>query len=137
MAFRFLDVPKEVRLLIYERLPSFIRRQQMYIYSRYEKQPNQTLTVILRTMPMAILSSYTQMKGKASALMQNIARDFIILQPPRLIFEAHEHFNPYFHFWIVDTISEQAYRRVLGGVRHTLGRTANGRSYHRSMPRSD
>lgn len=127
-SFRFLDLPKEIRLLIYERLPRCIQRQEMCIYAGFEKeQLHQILTVILRTMPMAILSSCRQMKAEASALIQDIARTFILAQPPRLIFEAHKHFNPYFHFWILNVISEQAHRRVLNGMRHTLDRTGNGK----------
>jgi hypothetical protein len=119
--FRFLDLPKELRLLIYERLPRCIRWHEMCIRSRFDgKVPHQKLTVILRTVPVAMLSTCRQINREASAIVQGIAKRFILLQPPRLIFEAHDHFNEMFLFWILDAISEQAHRRVVASIRHTL-----------------
>jgi hypothetical protein len=126
--FRFLDLPKEVRLVIYERLPRCIRRHEMAIYSqRNGEVPHQKLTVLLKTVPIAILSTCRQINSEASAIMQGIARRLVLLQPPQLIFEAQDHFNETFLLWILDAISEQAHRRVLGGIRHTFDRTADGR----------
>jgi hypothetical protein len=126
--FRFLDLPKEVRLIIYERLPRCIERHGMSIYSSRNKEiPHQKLTVILSTVSIAMLSACRQINSEASAVVQDIAKSFILLQAPRLIFEAQDHFNDRFLFWILDAISEQAYRRVLGGIRHTLGRTDGGK----------
>jgi hypothetical protein len=116
------------RLVIYERLPRCIRRHEMAIYSqRNGEVPHQKLTVVLKTVPMAMLSTCRQINSEASAIMQGIARRLILLQPPQLIFEAQDHFNETFLFWILDAISEQAHRRVLGSIRHTLDRTGDGR----------
>jgi hypothetical protein len=126
--FRFLDLPKEVRLVIYERLPRCFRRHEMAIYSQHNGEvPQQKLTVVLKTVPMAMLSTCRQINSEASAIVQGIARRVILLQPPQLIFEAQDHYNETFLFWILDAMSEQAHRRVLGGIRHTLDRTGDGK----------
>jgi hypothetical protein len=126
--FWFLDLPKEVRLVIYERLSRCIRRHEMAIYSqRNGEVPHQKLTVVLKIVPMAMLSTCRQINSEALAIVQGIARRLILLQPPHLIFEAQDHFNETFLFWILDAICEQAHRRVLGGIRHTLDRTRDGK----------
>jgi hypothetical protein len=126
--FRFLNLPKEVRLVSYERLPRCIRRHEMAIYSqRNGEVPYQKLTVVLKTVLMAMLSTCQQINSEASAIVQGIARRFILLQPPQLIFEAQDHFNEKFSLWILDAISEQAHRRVLSGIRHTLDRTGDSK----------
>ena len=63
-----------------------------------------------------MLLTCRQINSEASAIVQGIARRFILLQPPRLIFEAQDRFNERFFFWILDAISEQAHRRVLGDI---------------------
>lgn len=92
--FRFLDLPKEVRLIIYDHLPRHIRRQEMCIRDDdNDGRPVQKLTVVLRTMSLSILSTCRQIQEEASPLVQRVARDFILLDPPRLIFEAQMYFN--------------------------------------------
>jgi hypothetical protein len=104
--FRFLDLPKEVRLNIYERLPRRIERHEMGIdYWRNKEIPHRKLTIILRTVSIAMLSACRQINSKASPVVHGIARRFMLFQPLRLIFEAQDHFNDGVLFRILNAIS--------------------------------
>jgi hypothetical protein len=82
------DLPKEVRLTIYERLPRRIQRHEMGIYSWRNKEiPHQRLTIILRTVSTAMLSACRQINSEASPVVHGIARRFILLQVSKHIDE--------------------------------------------------
>jgi len=137
ISFRFLDLPKEIRLMVYERFPRSVSRQEVCIHLWFcKEQPHQRLYLIIRSIPMAILRLCRQVNNEATTIVQHLAKNFILLQPARIIYEAQDHFNESFLFWILDAISEQAHRRVREGIRYTVDNAAQGwsRIFHQVEP---
>lgn len=79
--FRFLDLPKELRLLVYENLPRSIKHHQ----TRHPDEPSHRMTFILKSVPVAILSTCTLVYHEARPVLQATTNAFIRDIPPRII----------------------------------------------------
>ncbi|KAF2450741.1 hypothetical protein P171DRAFT_145502 [Karstenula rhodostoma CBS 690.94] len=79
--FRFLDLPKELRLLVYENLPRSIKRHQ----TRHPDEPSHRLIFIIKSVPVAILSTCKLVYREARPLLQASANAFTRDIPPRII----------------------------------------------------
>lgn len=79
--FRFLDLPKEIRLLVYENLPRSIKHHQ----TRHPDEPSHRLTFIVKSVPVAILSTCMMVYQEARPIVHSMANAFIREIPPRII----------------------------------------------------
>lgn len=79
--FRFLDLPKELRLLVYENLPRTIKHHQ----TRHPDEPSHRMSFILKSVPVAILSTCRTVHDEARPILQATLNAFVRDVPPRLI----------------------------------------------------
>lgn len=81
----FLDLPAEIRLMIYERLPLQIKHYTLDLSTH--KQTNVTkVTAILPSLPLGILRTCRVVYDEANKFMQKRVDEEILDQPPKLIY---------------------------------------------------
>ena len=79
--FRFLDLPKEIRLLVYEALPRSLKHHQF----RHPDEPAHRLTVIFKSFPVGILATCSLIYDEARPIVMATASSFVRDAPPRII----------------------------------------------------
>ncbi|PVI03131.1 hypothetical protein DM02DRAFT_670082 [Periconia macrospinosa] len=67
--FRFLDLPKDVRLCVYEKLPTTTRHIPLPM-TRRETRQTAMFVCVVKTMPLAILASCRLVNEEASAILK-------------------------------------------------------------------
>jgi hypothetical protein len=111
-SFGLLDLPKDIRLIVYKRLPRCIRHQSIYLHPLCYKGGFHTqLTLVLRSIPMAILAVSQPVYHEALAVVHTITADVILRRSLKLIYEGQVDFNECFFRWVLDAISMEAQRR--------------------------
>ncbi|RYN79084.1 hypothetical protein AA0117_g3964 [Alternaria alternata] len=88
--FRFLDLPKEIRLIVYEQLP-FIRRHSTLIMP-YTPDHKGSIVLVLQVLPLAILRVSKMIHDEAYALLKPKMYE-LLYWPPRLIIPAPDIFK--------------------------------------------
>jgi ferritin-like metal-binding protein YciE len=82
--FRFLDLPVEIRLMIYERLPRTIKHHRIEInHPIYEHE--QVVTLVVRSIPVSILGANRQIYNEAQNVIRAIAESFILKASPQML----------------------------------------------------
>lgn len=81
--FPFLQLPKDIRLMVYECIPIKVKLHELRGYSTSKNYPS-PCGVIDRTVPVAILATCRQISEEAKSIMRAKMRDIIAL-PPRMI----------------------------------------------------
>ena len=67
--------------MVYENLPRSIKHHQ----TRHPDEPSHRVTLVLRSVPVAILATCQLVHGEAAPIVTAIAKAFILDSPPRLI----------------------------------------------------
>ena len=79
--FQFLDLPKDIRLIVYERLPRQIKHHHVIDPSQSEDR----FVLITRCLPVAILSTCKFINSEATNIVRKIQNEFILSQCPHFI----------------------------------------------------
>lgn len=82
--FRFLDLPLELRLRVYEFLPVTTRHVQIYWKSVY--RGTVWCRIVVRTMPLSILATSRRLNAEASTII-NPQLEKLTSRPPQFIFD--------------------------------------------------
>lgn len=106
--FRFLDLPKELRLMVYERLPRSIRPKTFNFEAEYYRDPVPTdMTVICRNIDTSILATCKQIHYEAKGIFRRVVTDFILSSPIRIVVRSEPGFD-----WQLDSLLEMIVRRA-------------------------
>ncbi|KAI8936950.1 hypothetical protein NX059_006178 [Plenodomus lindquistii] len=74
--FRFMDLPKELRLMVHDHLPRQIKHTRI-------TEHGSTFVLITRHLPLAILRTSREIHAEASAIVQKLVKEFIVKNPPK------------------------------------------------------
>lgn len=81
-SFRFLELPIEIRVMVYERLPRRIRHTHI---REHPRSNTVFITLITRSMSVGILRTCRAVYREARNIVQKIMTEFILATPPKII----------------------------------------------------
>jgi hypothetical protein len=91
--FRLMDLPTELRLMIYKQLPRQIKHTELRYFGPRIYDPNVTVdsrvTLVTRHLPTAILRTSHQVYAESRAIVSAILQSFMVDSQPRII--GHDH----------------------------------------------
>jgi hypothetical protein len=82
--FRFMDLPTELRLVVYQRIP----RQIHYTNGNFvgpDVGPRHLLILITRTCSVALLRVSKAVTLEAQAIMRRVVKEWMLSHPPRVL----------------------------------------------------
>jgi hypothetical protein len=81
-----MDLPVELRLMIYEFLPRTIKHTHVVAAATLDNpEPQVELILVTKHVPTAILATCREVHTEANAIVQKIVRRFILDTPPKII----------------------------------------------------
>jgi hypothetical protein len=84
--FRFMDLPVELRLMVYEFLPRTIKHTYIVpAATASNPQPQVELILITKHVPVVILATCREVHAEAKTIVWNIVKRFILDSPPKVI----------------------------------------------------
>lgn len=92
--FRFLDLPTEIRLMIYERLPRGFEHTHVYQHgipphNAARDSPDGYVILITKSLPLAILGTNRTVYGEAKPIVDKLVREFVLGSRPKVIEADH------------------------------------------------
>ncbi|KAF2649192.1 hypothetical protein K491DRAFT_568620, partial [Lophiostoma macrostomum CBS 122681] len=89
--FRLMDLPKELRLMVYERLPIKTQHKSYNAAAFYPSDPQPgSVILVLKTIPgIQILATNHFVKSEASTILASKVEE-LLLDPPRVIVPSRD-----------------------------------------------
>jgi hypothetical protein len=82
---RFLELPSEIRLMIYERLPRTVKHHRVNFNTEKCDIEGWSLVFITRSVPMSILATCRSINSEARAVVSNLAVSFVSTGTPKML----------------------------------------------------
>jgi hypothetical protein len=84
--FRFMDLPVELRFMVYEFLPRTIKHTLVVTPATLDPpEPQVELIMVTKHVPTAILATCREVYTEANTIVQKIVKRFILDTPPKII----------------------------------------------------
>jgi hypothetical protein len=84
--FRFLDLPVELRLMVYEQLPRTVKHTHIRNLSDTDNDRNDfKLILITRHVPTSILATCREVQAEANSIIRKLVRSFILENVPKVV----------------------------------------------------
>jgi hypothetical protein len=83
--FRFMGLPKELRLIVYEELPRQIKHTPIYWSETAKARMHPDVVLITRVLPVTILCTSRDVYAEAKAIVQKSAQQFILESEPKIV----------------------------------------------------
>jgi hypothetical protein len=88
--FRFLELPKELRLMVYQHLPRQIKHRP-FTAPFGEDQNLSNFALVWRCLPMAILATCRTIFDEAGVIVKRLAREFVTADAPVRLLYVYDH----------------------------------------------
>jgi hypothetical protein len=84
--FRFMYLPVELRLMVYERIPRTVKHTYIRDVSDARHDRNDfKLILITRHVPTSILATCREVQAEANSIIQKLVRSFILEHVPKVV----------------------------------------------------
>ncbi|KAF2650630.1 hypothetical protein K491DRAFT_682865 [Lophiostoma macrostomum CBS 122681] len=81
--FRFMDLPVEIRFLVYEALPRRINHHK--VYGNEQPQPSLHCVLVTRVVSLSLIRSCRAIYEESRDVITRVLKNFILINPPTII----------------------------------------------------
>jgi hypothetical protein len=81
--FRFMDLPLEIRFMVYENLPRRIVHQR--IYDNGKPQPSLLCVLVTRPVSLSLMRTCRVVYEESRGVIEAVLKNFILINPPTVI----------------------------------------------------